>query len=137
MEQCIDSGLRRAARRRKTWSLAGATLLTLWSAFSSRGSAAGPLARAPEAKVTTLNRHPGYFSEPSVAINPLNAQQVVVAFQVGAQIAYSEDAGESWRLAAGTKPKGYRVSGDVSVAYDNRGDAILCYIAFDKLGTYN
>ncbi len=37
----------------------------------------------------------------------------------------------------GTAPKDYRISGDVSVTYDKRGTAILCYIAFDKLGTIN
>ena len=34
-------------------------------------------------------------------------------------------------------PKNYKVSGDVSVAFDNQGHAFVCYIAFDKLGTFN
>ena len=46
-----------------------------------------------------------------------------------------------WRpdmeVADGTAPKNYRVSGDVSLAYDASGHAILCYIAFDKLGSTN
>ena len=41
------------------------------------------------------------------------------------------------RSAEGTSPKSYRVSGDVSLTYDAAGHAILCYIAFDKLGTTN
>ena len=34
-------------------------------------------------------------------------------------------------------PKNYSVSGDVSAAFDNQGHAFVCYIAFDKLGTFN
>jgi hypothetical protein len=89
----------------------------------------------PGAKVDTLTRHRGFFNEPSVAINPRNPQQVVVAYQSGARIAYSRDAGRNWRTASGTMPPNYAVSGDVSVAYNNSGHAFLCYIAFDKLGT--
>ena len=96
----------------------------------------GPaLPLAPGARVVNLTQHRGYFNEPSVAVNPRNPQQVVVAYQTGAHIAYSQDAGGHWRTAAETVPRNYAVSGDVSVAYDNRGHAFLCYIAFDKLGT--
>ena len=89
----------------------------------------------PGAKVVTLTHHRGYFNEPSVAINPRNPRQVVVAYQTGARIAYSQDAGRNWRTTSDTVPGNYAVSGDVSVAYDNSGHAFLCYIAFDKLGT--
>ena len=95
-----------------------------------------PLLPAPHAQVTTLTG-PGFFSEPSVAVNPLNPQQVVVAYQVPASIAYSTDAGLTWQKAANTAPPNFKVSGDVSVTYDNHGHAILCYIAFNKLGTFN
>ena len=47
------------------------------------------------------------------------------------------DGGETWKTAEGTSPKSYRISGDVSLTYDAAGHAILCYIAFDKLGTTN
>ncbi|HEY5256335.1 MAG TPA: sialidase family protein [Acidobacteriaceae bacterium] len=94
------------------------------------------LPRAPQAQVTTLTE-PGYFSEPSVAVNPINPKQVVVAYQVPAHIAYSTDAGEHWEHATNTAPKDFKVSGDVSVTYDNQGHAILCSIAFNKLGTFN
>ena len=89
----------------------------------------------PGTKVVTLTHHRGYFNEPSVAINPRNPQQVVVAYQTGAHIAYSQDAGRNWKTTSDTAPGNYAVSGDVSVAYDNSGHAFLCYIAFDKLGT--
>ena len=94
-----------------------------------------PLPATPHARVVTLTKHPGYFNEPSVAINPQNPKQVVVAYQTGAHIAYSQDAGAHWQTAPNTMPRNYAVSGDVSVAYDNSGHAFLCYIAFDKLGT--
>ncbi len=92
---------------------------------------------APGAQVITLTAEPGPFTEPSIAINPRNPQQVVAAYQDNVHAAYSEDGGRHWKLAAGVAPPNYRVSGDVSAAYDNRGDALVCYIAFDKLGTHD
>jgi len=38
--------------------------------------------------------------------------------------------------AEGVAPQNYRVSGDVSTTYDNQAMAFICYIAFDKLGTF-
>jgi hypothetical protein len=89
----------------------------------------------PNGKVITLPRRPGNFSEPSVAINPLNPSQVLTAFQVPATAVSSEDYGENWQFTSGTAPENYKISGDVSVSYDILGHAFLCYIAFDKLGT--
>ena len=94
------------------------------------------LPRAPQAQVTTLTQ-PGGFSEPSVAVNFNNPQQAVVAYQVPASIAYSTNAGASWHAATNIAPTNLHVSGDVSVTYDNQGHAILCYIAFNKLSTFN
>ena len=93
------------------------------------------LAAPPNAKVISLPRRPGNFSEPSMAINPLNPSQVLAVFQVPATAVYSEDSGENWQFASGTAPENYKISGDVSVSYDILGHAFLCYIAFDKLGT--
>lgn len=93
------------------------------------------LQAAPGAKVVTLSPRGGFFNEPSVAINPKNPNQIVAAFQSPAKVSYSDDSGEHWQLAAGTSPTNYVVSGDVSITYDILGHAILCYIAFDKLGT--
>jgi len=94
------------------------------------------LAKAPGAEVFTLTP-PGYFTEPGVAINPKNPQQVVAVFQDNAHAAYSPDSGHSWHVAEGVAPPNYRVSGDVSAAYDNQGHAVISYMAFDKLGTFN
>jgi hypothetical protein len=91
----------------------------------------------PGARVVKLTPRAGDFTEPAIAVNPHDPRQLVGAFQVNASVAYSRDAGQTWTLAEGTAPSDYKVSGDVSVAYDNQGHAFLCYIAFDKLGTEN
>jgi hypothetical protein len=96
---------------------------------------AQPLPPAPKAHLTDINPKPGFFNEPSIAVNPGNPQQLVTAWQVNASVAYSTDGGQTWTIAEGTAPKDYRISGDVSVTYDSGGQALLCYIAFDKLGT--
>jgi len=93
------------------------------------------LSPPPGAHVVTISPRPGFSNEPAIAINPSNPNQIVAAFQSPASVSYSEDGGSSWQLATGTAPPDYKVSGDVSVAYDVLGHAILCYIAFDKLGT--
>src|SRR6266536_2762824 len=95
------------------------------------------LPKAPQSQLFTLTPTPGYFTEPAIAVNPTNPQQVVAVFQDNAHAAYSQDAGHSWKVAEGVDPKNYRVSGDVSVAFDKQGHAFICYIAFDKLGTFN
>ena len=99
-------------------------------------SAESALTPPPGARVIKLTPSPGQFTEPSIGVNPANPKQLVGAFQNTA-VAYSRDAGHTWTLAEGVAPPDYRVSGDVSVAYDNQGHAFLCYIAFDKLGTTN
>jgi len=95
------------------------------------------LPKAPHAQVFPLTPTTGPFTEPSIAVNPANPQQVVGVFQDNVHAAYSQDAGRTWQLAENVDPKNYRVSGDVSVAFDNQGHAFVCYIAFDKLGTFN
>ena len=118
------------------FSCLGLAASTLLGAIPAHSQTQAVLPRAPQAQVTTLTG-PGYFSEPSVAVNPINPKQVVVAYQVPANIAYSTDAGEHWEHAPNTEPKGFKVSGDVSVTFDGQGHAILCSIGFDKLGTFN
>ena len=93
--------------------------------------------KAPNSSVITLTPQPGYFTEPGIAINPNNPQQVVAVYQDNAHAAYSFDAGRTWQIATGVESASYRVSGDVSTTFDNQGHAFICYIAFDKLGTFN
>jgi hypothetical protein len=95
------------------------------------------LSKAPGAEVVSLTPIPGSFTEPAVAVNPNNPQQVVAVFQDNAHASYSQDAGRTWQAAEGVASQNYRVSGDVSTTYDNLGHAFICYIAFDKLGTFN
>jgi hypothetical protein len=103
---------------------------------SALAASAEDLPKAPGSEVFTLNPTPGPFTEPAIAVNPANPQQVVAVFQDNAHAAYSLDAGHTWQVED-TSPKNYKISGDVSVAFDNQGHAFLCYIAFDKLGTFN
>jgi hypothetical protein len=111
--------------------------VALMFALFSAALFAQPLPPAPKAHLTDITPKPGFFNEPAIAVNPKDPQQAVAAWQVGASVAYSRDGGQTWKVAEGTAPKEYRVSGDVSITYDAAGHAILCYIAFDKLGTTN
>jgi hypothetical protein len=93
-------------------------------------------APAPGRRVLTLTPSPGNFNGPSIAINSANPKQMVAAFGLQVTVSYSSDAGEHWALAEGTAAKGYRGTGDISVTYDRRGHAILCFIAFDGAGSW-
>ena len=111
------------------------TLAAIFSLIGMMHSQMVP--KAPAGEVFLLTPTPGYFTEPSVAINPENPQQVVAVFQDNVHASYSRDSGHTWHAAEGVAPPNYRVSGDVSAAYDGQGHAFVCYIAFDKLGTFN
>jgi len=113
------------------WAVALALLIG--AAVSAQGQL---LSKAPGAEVFTLTPA-GYFTEPGIAVNPKNPEQVVAVFQDNAHAGYSQDSGQTWHVAEGVAPPNYRVSGDVSAAYDNQGHAFICYMAFDKLGTFN
>lgn len=91
----------------------------------------------PGAQVFNLTTTPGFYSEPGIAINPRDPQQIVAVFQDNAHAAFSTDAGQHWTMASGVKSQRYRVSGDVSTAFDAKSHAIICYMAFDKLGTFS
>jgi hypothetical protein len=95
------------------------------------------LPKAPGAEVFSLTPAPGRFTEPAIAVNPHNPEQVVAVFQDNAHASYSQDAGHTWHAAEGVASANYRTSGDVSTTFDNQGHAFICYIAFDKLGTFN
>jgi hypothetical protein len=95
------------------------------------------LPNAPGASVFSLTPEPGPFTEPSIAVDPNNPKHVVAVFQDNAHASYSRDAGQSWKSAERVAPSNYRTSGDVSTTFDKQGHAFICYIAFDKLGTFN
>ena len=97
-------------------------------------AAAQSLPRPPHAAIVDLNAAPGYFNEPAIAINPQHPEEVAAAYQVDATVTVSNDAGRHWGAAVAALRE-YKRSGDVSITYDAHGRAILCFIAFDKLGT--
>lgn len=98
--------------------------------------AATQLPAAP-GQVFTITPEPGFHNEPAIAVNPGNPAQVFAAYQAHASVVYSQDGGATWTPAKGTAATEYKISGDVAAAYDKHGAAILCFIAFDKLGTEN
>jgi hypothetical protein len=112
-------------------------IICLFSFLALCCSGAQQLPPAPQAHLTDITTSAGFFNEPAIAVNPKNPRQLVVAWQINASAAYSDNGGRTWTIASGTAPKDYRVSGDVSLAYDGSGNAFLCYIAFDKLGSTN
>src|SRR5215471_19220624 len=97
-------------------------------------SAQVPLPPAPHRHVTTVSPPDIRANEPSIAVNPNKPNQVVAAFQP-AGIAYSTDGGQTFALADLPAIEGWRGGGDVSVAFDNKGNAYLGTLHFDKLGS--
>lgn len=95
------------------------------------------LPSVPGAQIFPLTPDPGSFTEPAIAVNPNNPQQIVAVFQDDVHASYSSDAGRSWKTAEGVAPANFKVSGDVSATFDSEGHAFVCYVAFDKLGTFN
>jgi hypothetical protein len=51
------------------------------------------LTKAPGTEINTVTPKPGFFTEPSIVVNPGNPQQGVAAFQDNAHVAYSVDGG--------------------------------------------
>lgn len=126
----------------RNWRIRGAVIAGmlfaggLCGAQAPTANDAPALPAAPGAALTVVTPEAGYFTEPSIAVDPNHPQNVIAAYQDNAHIAYSTDAAKTW-TAENVESKEYRVSGDVSVTYDNQGHAFLCYIAFDKLGTFS
>ncbi|WP_233841782.1 sialidase family protein [Dyella sp. 2HG41-7] len=102
--------------------------ISLWAA----DTASEPM--APQTTVTTLTK-PGFFTEPGIAINQLDPRNVTAIYQDNVHIAFSNDAGAKWSDVPKVAPPEWRVSGDVSVTYDNNGHAIASFMAFNRLGT--
>jgi len=92
------------------------------------------LPAAPQRQVLTLSKPEIRGNEPSIAVNPNNPLQSVVAFQP-ATIAYSQDGGATFSTAELPPIDGWRGGGDVSVAFDSQGHAYLSTLHFEKLGS--
>jgi hypothetical protein len=92
------------------------------------------IAPAPHRRVLTLSGESKHGSEPSIAVNPNNPNQIVAVFQP-ATVVYSTDGGRSFLTADLPPIEGWRAGGDVSVAFDNQGHAYLSTLHFDQLGS--
>ena len=114
-----------------------ATLLVLAVLGSLPGAqqSSPALPPAPGAKVITLNRRAGSYTEPSIAVNPQMPGQILTAFQAPASVAYSNDSGDTWQSNSrngSAKLQGVRRRFRSPIIW---ATPLLCYIAFDKLGT--
>ncbi len=79
----------------------------------------------------------GYQDEPSIAINPYNPANVVVAYQVPATVASSVDDGDTWVRQPLPGGEEWDLSGDPSVEFDADGRAYALYIAFHRPESYD
>jgi len=92
------------------------------------------LSRAPAARVVTITPQNVRGTEPSIAVNRKNPNQIIAAFQP-ATVAYSMDGAQTFAVADLPPVSGWRGGGDVSVTFDDAGRAYLCTLHFDKLGS--
>ena len=105
------------------------------SAQQVPASAPLSLPRAPGARIVDVSPPEVRGNEPGIAVDPHNPSRIVGVYQGPARAVYSTDSGRTFTTATGTVPPDWRVAGDVSVTFDDRGAAYLCYLVFDKLGT--
>src|SRR5437763_1377514 len=70
--------------------------ICLLSLLLSSALAAQQLPQPPKLHLADLMEKPGYFNEPSIAVNPKNSQELAVAWRVNARVGYSGDGGKTW-----------------------------------------
>jgi hypothetical protein len=73
--------------------IASVTLLPAEALLQALPAEAQELPAAPRSTISSPTPEPGYFTEPSIAINPNNPELVVAVFQHNADAAYSNDSG--------------------------------------------
>lgn len=93
------------------------------------------LPRVPGAHVATVSAAPGPWSEPGIALDSHDRSRIVAVFQGPATGAYSTDSGRTFTPANRIAPTDWRSAGDVSTAFDDKGNAYVSYLVFDKLGS--
>lgn len=93
------------------------------------------LPRAPGARVVAITESPGPWSEPGIALDPRNPARIFAVYQGPAAGAFSLDSGRTFTPAGGIAPSDWRHAGDVSATFDDKGNAYVSYLTFDKLGT--
>jgi hypothetical protein len=94
-----------------------------------------PLPRAPGARIVNVSPPSDRGNEPSIAIDPRNPAHIVAVYQGPPHVVYSTDSGRTFTAATGTAPAGWRSAGDVTTTFDDRGNAYISSIVFDRLGT--
>jgi hypothetical protein len=107
------------------------TILLCLLGLALRPAAAEPLPPAPQAHVVTITPPGLTGSEPAIAVNRLDPRQVVGAAQRWA--AYSDDGGLTFtpvQVVTDDSPS----LGDVSLAFDHRGQVFLSYLSIQKNG---
>jgi hypothetical protein len=105
------------------------------SALQVPVSAPRSLPRAPGARIVDVSPPEARGNEPGIALDRRDPSHIVGVYQGPARAVYSTDSGRTFTTATGTVPSDWHSAGDVSVTFDNRGAAYLCYLVFDKLGT--
>jgi hypothetical protein len=95
---------------------------------------ATPLPLAPGAHIVTVSPPGAQGSEPGITVNPKDPSQVVAVYQP-ATAAYSNDGGRTFTLADLPPVPGWKIGGDVSTTFDNKGHVFLSTLHFDKLST--
>jgi len=90
------------------------------------------------AQDVNISNYPYFDAEPSIAINPANSSNVVVAWmkatgpsQISIAYAYSVNAGHSWSIPALMPHHSSNfTSADVSIQFNTTGTAFICYIDY-------
>ncbi len=98
-------------------------------------AAQAPLPPPPGAHVVTISSPEQAGNEPGIAVDPRDPRRVIAVFQGPAHAEYSTDGGRTFAPGEGTVPSDWRVAGDVSVTFDDKGHAFLSCLVFDRLGT--
>ena len=109
--------------------------ISLTVGASAAGRAQSALPRAPGARVVTITDAAGPWSEPGIALDPRDPSRIVAVFQGPAAGAYSLDSGRTFNASGPIAPSDWQRAGDVSATFDDKGNAYVSYLTFDKLGT--
>ena len=112
---------------------AAAMLMALASFGPLRAQSALP--RAPGAHVATVTAAPGPWSEPGIALDPRDRSRILAVYQGPASGAYSTDSARTFSPAGTIAPSDWKRAGDVSATFDDKGNAYVSYLVFDRLGT--
>jgi hypothetical protein len=97
--------------------------------------AAQPLPRAPGTHVVTITTAPGSWSEPGIALDPRDRSRILAVYQGPASGAYSTDSARTFSPAGTIAPADWKRAGDVSTTFDDKGNAYVSYLVFDRLGS--